>query len=48
MDNPTRSGHGVARVEINGVISEQSGGPFTLPLQDGLTRLRLVLGGGQH
>ncbi len=42
--NPEGSGHGIAKVAINGEAAEHAGGAFNMPFADGVTRVHLTLG----
>ena len=42
--NLAETGHGIARVELDGLSVPHQGGPYRLRLQDKSVRLRLILG----
>ncbi len=44
VENSAGAGRGIARVQVNGVDAEHDGGAYATRLQDGVTRIRLVLG----
>ena len=44
VENPGKSGHGIALVEVDGVAVPHVGGPFSIRMR-GDARVRIVLGG---
>ena len=47
VQNPDRSGHGIRRVEVDGITVPHGDGPFRLALRDGDMTVRLILGAAQ-